>query len=67
MKQHRLLELAKYAGLKSQNEIGVSPAEEEFAKVLIQELCWDMINSSLDAAKVNRVAKNWGVELGVEE
>ena len=40
---------------------------ETFAELLIQEVCWDMINSHLDKTKVNRLAKSWGVDIGVEE
>ena len=40
---------------------------QKLAELIVQEVCWDMINSHLDKTRVNRVAKSWGVDIGVEE
>lgn len=40
---------------------------QKLAELIVQEVCWDMINSQLDKTKVNRVAKHWGVDIGVEK
>jgi len=36
---------------------------EKFAEMLIQEVCFDMMNLHLDKHKISLVAKSWGVEV----
>jgi len=36
---------------------------EKFAEMLIQEVCFGMMNVHLDKDKISMVAKSWGVEV----
>ena len=64
----RIQDLAEQAGWDMGDEVeGFNTRLEKFAELLVQEVCWDMINSHLDKTKVNRVAKHWGIDIGVEE
>ena len=67
---NRIKELAEHAGIDTaqlQMYSGGFPREdllilEDFAQLLIEEVCFDMINLHMDVKKINIIAKSWGLE-----
>ena len=63
--KERIKNLAEQAGLEMCSCGCDMPTRQtaKFAEMLIQEVCFDMMNVHLDKNKISTVAKSWGVEV----